>query len=124
MLLTLNQVLNIILTLAAVVVVVFIAAFLNQLRRTAREAERTLARAQDVMDGLKQIELKVNAGLDDVGEVLAITKQAAGGLSRITAFLSTRVSRPFVRYLPLILPLVRLGWQQIKKKKEKEKKDE
>jgi hypothetical protein len=124
MLLTLNQVLNIILTLAAVVVVVFIAAFLNQLRRTAREAERTLARAQDVMDGLKQIELKVNAGLDDVGEVLAITKQAAGGLSRITAFLSTRVSRPFVQYLPLILPLVRLGWQQIKKKKEKEKKDE
>ncbi len=119
MLLTLNQVLNIILTVAAVVVVVFLAAFLNQLRRAAREAEQALVRAQDVMDGLKQIELKVNSGLDDFGQVLEITKRAAGSLTRITSFLSAKVARPYAKYLPLLLPLVRLGWQQIKKRKEK-----
>ena len=68
MTLTLNQVLGIILTVAAVVAVTFLALFLNQVRRTAREGEKTLAKAQEMMDGLKEIEAKVNASLDNVGK--------------------------------------------------------
>ena len=119
MLLTLNQVLGIILTVAAVVAVTFLALFLNQLRRTAREGEKTLAKAQEVMDGLKEIEAKINASLDDVGEVLATSKKALTGLSEITFFLTSKVIRPSARYWPFLFPLIRLGLQQMKKRKEK-----
>jgi uncharacterized protein YoxC len=119
MLLTLNQVLGIILTVAAVVAVTFLALFLNQLRRTAREGEKTLAMAQEMMDGLKEIEAKVNASLDNVGEVLATSKKAVTGLSEITFFLTSKVIRPSARYWPFLFPLIRLGLQQMKKRKEK-----
>lgn len=120
MALTLNQVLGIILTVAAVVVATFLALFLNQLRRTAREGERTLAKAQEVMDGLKVIEAKVDASLDDVGEVLVAGKRAAVGLSEVLLFLSTKVVRPSAKYWPLLFPLLRFGWQRMKKRKETE----
>jgi uncharacterized protein YoxC len=119
MLLTLNQVLGIILTVAAVVAVTFLALFLNQLRRTAREGEKTLAKAQEVMDGLKEIEAKVNTSLDNVGEVLATSKKAVTGLSEITFFLTSKIIRPSARYWPFLFPLIRLGLQQMKKRKEK-----
>jgi uncharacterized protein YoxC len=67
MILTLNQVLGIILTVAGVVAIVFLVLFLNQLRRTAREGEKTLAKAGETMDALQMIEAKLNASLDDVG---------------------------------------------------------
>ncbi len=119
MTLTLNQVLWIVLTVAAVVAVTFLALFLNQLRRTAREGEKTLAKAQETMDGLKEIEAKINASLDNVGEVLAVSKRAVTGLSQITYYLTSRVIRPSVKYWPFLFPLVRLGVQQMKKRKEK-----
>jgi uncharacterized protein YoxC len=119
MTLTLNQVLGIILTMAAVVAVTFLALFLNQLRRTAREGQKTLAKAQEMMDGLKEIEAKVNASLDNVGEVLAASKKAVTGLSEITFFLTSKVIRPSARYWPFLFPLLRLGLQQMKKRKEK-----
>jgi hypothetical protein len=119
MTLTLNQVLGIILTVAAVVAVTFLTLFLNQLRRTAREGEKTLAKAQEMMDGLKEIEAKVNASLDNVGEVLATSKKAMTGLSEIMFFLTSKVIRPSARYWPFLFPLVRLGLQQMKKRKEK-----
>ena len=119
MMLTLNQVLGIILTVAAVVAVTFLALFLNQLRRTAREGQKTLAKAQEMMDGLKEIEAKVNASLDNVGEVLAASKKAVTGLSEITFFLTSKVIRPSARYWPFLFPLLRLGLQQMKKRKEK-----
>jgi uncharacterized protein YoxC len=117
--LTLNQVLWIILTVAAVVAVTFLALFLNQLRRTAREGEKTLAKAQEMMDGLKEIEAKVNASLDNVGEVLATSKKAVTGLSEITFFITSKVIRPSAKYWPFLFPLLRLGLQQMKKRKEK-----
>jgi len=117
--LTLNQVLGIILTVAAVVAMTFLALFLNQLRRTAREGEKTLAKAQEMMDGLKEIEAKVNASLDDVGEVLATSKKAVTRLSWIMFFLTSKVIRPSARFWPFLFPLLRLGVQQIKKRKEK-----
>jgi len=117
--LTLNQVLSIILTVAAVVAVTFLALFLNQLRRTAREGQKTMAKAQEMMDGLKEIEAKVNASLDIVGEVLVTSKKAVTGLSEVTFFLTSKVIRPSAKYWPFLFPLLRLGLQQMKKRKEK-----
>jgi len=119
MMLTLNQVLGIILTMAAVVAVTFLSLFLNQLRRTAREGQKTLAKAQEMMDGLKEIEAKVNASLDIVGEVLVTSKKAVTRLSEISFFLTSKVIRPSAKYWPFLFPLLRLGLQQIKKRKEK-----
>ena len=117
--LTLNQVLLIILTVAAVVAVVFLVRFLIQLRRTACEGEKTLAKAQELMDGMKEIEAKLNANLDDVGLVVQAAKKAATGLNQVTGFLSTRVVQPSVKFWPLLLPLVRFGWLRLRKRKEK-----
>jgi drug/metabolite transporter (DMT)-like permease len=119
MILTLNQVLGIILTVAGVVAIVFLVLFLNQLRRTAREGEKTLAKARETMDGLQMIEAKLNASLDNVGEVLAVSKKAASGISEIAAFFTSKIIRPTAKYWPFIFPLVRLGLQQMRKRKEK-----
>ncbi len=119
MTLTLNQVLFIILTVAAVVAVTFLAMFLNQLRRTAREGEKTLIKAQETMAGLQVIEAKLNASLDNVGEVLATSKKAVSGLAEISFFISSKIVRPSVKYWPFLFPLVRFGLQQMKKRKEK-----
>jgi len=119
MTLTINQILGIILTVAAVVAVTFLALFLSQLRRTAREGEKTLAKAQEMMDGMKEIEAKINASLDNVGEVLTTSKKAVTGLSEIAFFLTSKVIRPSANYWPFLLPLARFGWRHLKKRKEK-----
>jgi uncharacterized protein YoxC len=119
MTLTLNQVLGIIWTVAGVVAIVFLILFLNQLRRAAKEGEKTLAKAQETMDGLLTIEAKLNSSLDDVGEVLAVSKKAVSGISEVAFFLTSKVIRPTAKYFPFIVPLLRLGLQQMKKRKEK-----
>jgi predicted dinucleotide-utilizing enzyme len=119
MTLTLNQVLSIILTVAAVVAVTFLAMFLSQLRRTAREGEKTLVKVQEAVEGMQAIEAKLSASLDNVGEVLATTKKAVSGLAEISFYVSSKVIRPSAKYWPLIFPLVRFGLQQMKKRKEK-----
>jgi uncharacterized protein YoxC len=117
--LSLNQVLFIILTIAAVVAVIFLVRALIQLRRTAREGERTLAKAQELMDGFKEIEAKINVSLDDVGQVLQTSKKAAAGVSEIAALVTTKVIRPSAKFWLFLFPLFRIGWQQLKKRKEK-----
>ncbi len=119
MTLTLNQFLFLVLTIAAVVAVVFLVLFLNQLRRTAQEGQKTLLKAQDVMEGFKEIEAKLNTRLDDVGDVLGKSKKAVAGISEITFLLTTRIVRPSAKYWPILFPLLRYGWQQMKKRKEK-----
>ncbi len=119
MVLTLNQVLGIVLTVAAVVAVTFLVLFLIQLRRTAREGEKTLIKAQEAMDELKVIEAKLNANLDSVGQVLAVSKKAVSGLSEISLFLTSKVIRPSAKYWPFLFPLVSFGLRQLKKRKEK-----
>jgi hypothetical protein len=119
MTLTLNLVLGIILTLTAVVAVTFLVMFLTQLRRTAREGEKTLVKAQEAMDGLKVIEAKIDASLDNVGEVLTTSKKAVAGIADISLYLMTRVLRPSAKYWPFLIPLVRLGLRQMKQRKEK-----
>jgi hypothetical protein len=117
--LTLSQVLSIVLTVAAVVGVTVLSLFLLQLRRTAREGEKTLIKAQETMDGLQAIEAKIKANLDNVGEVLATSKKAVSGISEITLFLTSKIIRPSARYWPFLFPLLRFGLQQMKKRKEK-----
>lgn len=122
MLLTLNQTLFLVLTIAALVVVVFLVLFLIQLRRTARQGEQTLAEVADLAASLKEIERKINARIDDVGELLASSKKTAAGLAEASLFLTTKVVRPAARYWPILYPLLRMGWNQVKKlKKRKEK---
>jgi hypothetical protein len=119
MLLTLNQVLFIVLTIAAVVAVTVLVLFLLQLRRTAREGEKALAKAQELMNEFRIIEAKLNTSLDDVSEVLGKSKKAVAGISDIAFMLSTRVIRPSTKYWPILFPLLRYGWRQMKKRKEK-----
>jgi len=119
MTLTLNQVLAIILTVAGVVAVTFLVLFLNQLRRTAKEGEKALVKVQQTMDGLQVIEAKLNANLDNVGQVLAMSKKAVSGISEVTFFLTSKVIRPSSKYWPFLFPLLRLGLQALKKRKEK-----
>ncbi len=119
MALTLNQVLAIILTVAGVVAITFLVLFLNQLRRTAKEGEKALVKVQETMDGLQVIEAKLNANLDNVGQVLAMSKKAVSGISEVTFFLTSKVIRPSSKYWPFLFPLIRLGLQALKKRKEK-----
>ena len=117
MTLTLNQVLWIILTVSAVVAVIFLVLFLIQLRKTAREGEKTLIKAQEAMDELKVIEAKINVSLDSVGEVLATSKRAVAGISGATNFLTSSVIRPSARFWPILFPLLSLGLRKMKKKR-------
>ena len=119
MTLTLNQVLFIILTMAAVVAVTFLALFLQQLRRTASEGEKALVKAQELMDEFRVIEAKINTSMDDVGDVLAKSRRALAGIVDIIFIMSTRIIRPSAKYWPILFPLFRIGWQQMKKRKEK-----
>ncbi len=119
MLLTLNQVLFIIITVAFVVAIVFLVLFLIQLRKTALEGQRTLTELRELAESLKGIEKKVNARIDDVGEIIKDTRKTVAGLSEATFFLTTKLVRPASRLWPIVYPLVRLGWQHLKKRKEK-----
>ena len=122
MLLTLNQTLFLVLTIAAVVVVVFLVLFLAQLRRTAQEGERTLAEVRELAIGFKEIERKIDARIDDVGELLESSKKTAAGLAQASLFLTTKVVGPASRYWPILYPLLRIGWRQLKKMKKKKEK--
>jgi len=119
MLLTFNQTLFLILTVAAVVIAVFLILFLLQLRRTAQEAEKSLQELQLTLAKLKTIEDKVERRLDETGTIIESAKKTVSGLSELSLFFTTRVVRPAAKYWPVIFPLVRYGWQLIKKRKEK-----
>jgi len=75
MLLTFNQTLFLILTVAAVVIAVFLILFLLQLRRTAREAEKSLQEFQVTLEKLKTIEDKVERRLDETGTIIQSAKK-------------------------------------------------
>ena len=119
MLLTLNQTLFLVISVAFVVATVFLILFLIQVRRTAREGERTLVELRELAEGLKGIEQKVDARIDDVGEILESSKKTVADLSEVTLFLTTKVIRPASKYWLILYPLIRLGWRQLKKRKEK-----
>ena len=119
MTLTLNQVLWIILTVAAVVAVIFLVQFLIQLRKTAREGEKTLIKAQEAMDELKVIEAKINVSLDNVGEVLATSKRAVAGISGVDEFPRLQRDPADGEILAHTLPALESRPAENEKKKEK-----
>lgn len=119
--LSLSQFLFLVLTFAAVVAVTFLVMFLNQLRKTAREGEKTLAEAHELMVKLNATSQKVNQRIEEVGEMVEAARKAAVGISDASRFLSPRFMRPASRYWPFVVPLIRLIWRQLRKKKKEEK---
>ncbi|HEK85914.1 MAG TPA: DUF948 domain-containing protein [Candidatus Aminicenantes bacterium] len=119
MLLTFNQVLFLILTVLSAVLVTFLIIFLIRLSRTAREAEKSFQELQIILHKMERIEDKLDRRLDDAGEIIDSTKKTFSGLSELSFFLTSKVIRPASKYWPILFPLIRLGWQFTKKRKEK-----
>jgi len=122
MFLTFSQTLFLILTIAGVVGLVFLVRFLIQLTRTAREGEKALVEAQGLLADLRTLEKKLNARVDDVGEILNSSKKTVAGTAEIVQFVARRALRPASAYWPIIYPLLRFGWKKYRKRK-KEKKE-
>lgn len=116
--LTLNQFLLLVITIAVVVAVTFLITLFVQIRKTAKEGEKTLVELRELINNLKQTEQKVNAKIDDLGDVFKATQKAATSISEITWFLASKVIRPSSRFWPFLFPLIRLGWRRLKKRKE------
>ena len=116
--LTLNQFLFLVITIAVVAAVTFLVTLFVQLRKTAKEGEKTLVELRELINNLKQTEQKVNARVDDLGDVFKATKKTAASISEITWFLATKAIKPSSKYWPFLFPLIRLGWRRLKKRKE------
>jgi hypothetical protein len=117
--LTLNQFLFLVITLAVVVAVVFLVNLLIQLRRTAAEGERTLIEIRELAKRLRDLDSIVKERLDDLGQTLEGAKKAALSLSEVSLFQSSKFFGPSVKFVPLLIPLFRFIWRQMKKRKEK-----
>ena len=117
--LSLNQILFLVLTIAAVVVVVYLVLLMIQLRKTAREGEKTLAEVGELAVSLRELERTLNARVDEVGDLVASTKKVAAGLAQASLFLTSKVVHPAARFLPVAFPLLLMGLRGLKKKKEK-----
>ncbi len=117
--LTLNEVLFLILTIAAVVVAVFLVRFLIQLRRTAGQGEKALVEMTRLAENLNELDLVVKAKVEDVGKLVDATKDAAVNVSHASLFLTKRFLKPASNYWPLIYPVVMFLWKRTKKRKEK-----
>lgn len=118
--LTLTQALLIVLTIAAVVAVVFLVRLFIQLRRTAAEGEKALAEFRTLAKHLVDLDLAVKARVEELGETLQASKQAAVQLSQASLLVTTKVLNPSAsKFLPFVLPVVRFLWQQARKRKEK-----
>lgn len=118
MLLTLNQVLLLVLTIAAVVGITVLVLFLLQLRKTAKEGEKTLVEFQTLARNLNMLSEKVSAKVDDLGELVDATRKTAVSMSEAAWFVTSKIIRPSSRIWPVLFPLVRVGWRRLKKKKE------
>ncbi len=116
--LTLNQFLFLVITIAVVAAVSFFISFILQLQRTVKTGEETLMRIKELVESLKETEKKVSARIDDVGKLVETTKKTAASISEIALFISAKILKPSSKYLALLLPLLRFGWRQIKKRKE------
>jgi hypothetical protein len=121
MTLTLNQFLLLVLTMAAVVAVTYLALFLHQMRKTAREGSATLMEIRELVRNLNETNRKVNQDLDEVGEFLEASKKTAVHLSEAAFFVTTRIIKPGSKYMPFLFPLMRFGWRLLKKNKKEDK---
>jgi hypothetical protein len=124
MALTLDQFLLLVLTIAAVVAVTYWVIFLHRMQKTAQEGSETLREIRELAKNLNETNRKVNQELDDVGEFIEASKKTALNLSEAAFFVTTRIVKPGSKYMPFLFPLMRLGWRLMKKKKNKEGKNE
>jgi len=116
--LTLNQFLLLVITIAVVVAVTFLINLLRQLRKTAREAEKTLIEVKMLAGETRETNRIIQSKIEDVGEVVLATKKTAVSVSEIAWFVAAKILRPSSKYWPFLFPLMRLGWRQAKKFKE------
>jgi hypothetical protein len=116
--LTLNQFLLLVITIAVVIAVTFLVNLLRQLRRTAREAEKTLIEVKMLVGETRETSRMLQSKIEDVGELVQASKKTAVSISEIAWFLTTKILRPSSKYWPFLFPLMRLGWRQAKKFKE------
>jgi hypothetical protein len=117
--LTLNQILSLVLTLAAVIVAVYLIRLFAQLRRTAAEGEQTLATFRELAKSLNELDILVKQRVEDLGSTLEASKKAAVGLSEASFLITTKLLGPSSKILPLALPVARFVMRHLKKKKEK-----
>ncbi|MEE8604529.1 MAG: DUF948 domain-containing protein [Candidatus Aminicenantaceae bacterium] len=116
--LTLNQFLLLIITIAVVIAVTFLVNLLRQLRKTAREAEKTLIEVKMLVGETRETSRILQSRIEDVGELVQASKKTAVSVSEIAWFATTKILRPSSKYWPFLFPLMRLGWRQAKKFKE------
>lgn len=116
--LTLNQFLFLVITIAVVVAVTYLVMLLIQLKKTAKEGERTLFEINTLVKRLQDTSEKINGKLNDVDEIVSATKKTAIGLAEASTFMIAKIIRPSSRYWPFLFPLMRLGLRVFKKKKE------
>lgn len=116
--LTLNQFLLLVITIAVIVAVTFLVNLLRQLRKTAREAEKTLIEVKMLVGETRETSRILQSRIEDVGELVQASKKTAMSISEIAWFVTTKILRPSSKYWPFLFPLMRLGWRQAKKFKE------
>jgi predicted PurR-regulated permease PerM len=121
--LTLNQFLLLVITLAVVVAVTYLVMLSTQLKKTAKEGERTLIELNALVKRLQHTSEKIDVKVDDMDEIVQATKKTAIGLAEATTLFVTRIIRPSSRYWPFLFPVMRLGLRVLKKKKKKEAKN-
>jgi hypothetical protein len=119
MALTLNQILFLVLTLAAVIVAVYLIRLFAQLRRTAAEGEKALVEFRELAKSLNELDILVKQRVEDLGSTLEASKKAAVGLSEASFLITTKLLGPSSKILPLALPVARFVMRHLKKKKEK-----
>ena len=107
-----------VITIAMVVAVTYLVMLIIQLKKTAKEGERTLFEINALAKRLQDTSEKINGKMDDVDEIVKATKKTAIGFAEASTFMVTKIIRPSSRYWPFLFPLMRLGWRVLKKKKE------
>jgi hypothetical protein len=117
--LTLNQFLLLVLTIAAVVIAVYLVRLLAQLRRVTLEAEKTIVEVRELIKSLNELDGLIKDKLVGIGEFVEASKKTAVNLSEASFFLASKVLRPGSKFLPLMLPLASFVWKQYRKRKEK-----
>lgn len=117
--LTLNQFLFLVITIAVVILVTYLVILLAQFRKTVREGQKTLVEVRRLIFSAQETSQKLNKEIDNVRPMLEASKQIAVSISEIAWFLTAKVLKPTSKYWPFVLPILRFGWRQMKKKKKR-----
>jgi len=115
--LTLNQALFLIITIALIIVAVYLVRLFAQLRRTAIEGERALANFGELARHLKELDLLVKQQVEELGKTIAASKKAAVGIAEASSLITTRFVRPSSKFLPLLLPVAQFLWRRMRQRK-------